>query len=102
MAIKKNGTVRTISRWNRDGLPLPWRVESTGEFRHHAQSNSATGRNTTWVLESRASKKATRDALYAATERFRIRWSSISKKSRAEIRKKNMASMFFSSEIQAT
>src|SRR5438067_4798421 len=100
MAIKKNGTVRTISRWNRDGLPLPWRFESTGEFRHHAQSNSATGRNTTWVLQSRASKKATRDALQA-TGRFSTRWSSISKKKRAEIRKKNMASMFFSSEIQA-
>ena len=34
--------------------------------------------------------------------RFKTRWSSISKKSRADIRKKNIESTFFSSEIQAT
>src|ERR1043165_8088510 len=98
-ARKENGSVRTTSRRKR--LSVAWRFELADEFRHHAQSNNANGRKTTWVLESRASKKATSAALYPVPQP-RTRWSSASKKHRAEVKKKNIERRFFSSEIQAT
>src|SRR5437764_6112424 len=91
-ANKKNGKVRVTSRRRLALVAFP--------ERHHAQSNNATGKNTTCVFESSASRKKTSDATYAVAPPSK-RFSSISKKQKIDSKAKNIDRRFFSSEIQA-
>src|SRR5205814_10110870 len=92
-ANKKNGQVLVTSRRRLALVAFP--------ERHHAQSNNATGKNTTCVFESNASRKKTRDATYAVAPPSK-RFPSISKKQKVDNKAKNIDRRFFSSEIQAT
>src|SRR5260370_3390431 len=92
-AIRKKGQVRTTSRLNSALV--------ASRQRHHAQSSSATGKNTTCPFARSASRKKTKDAMYAVDPPNR-RLASLRKKQKIDNRTKNIERTFFSSEIHAT